>query len=213
MKRIILAFAATLFAGHAFAADLLKAPPIALPVCSTSFCTGFYVGGGLDGNGTNADIIGSGLTGSVFAGGAIPTINAGYQFWNGSIFLAGEASVGYQVSTGVAINGVSTNQQGMIAIEELQVGGKLSGLLGTGAAPIAIPGPLSADLISLYVAAGVAEEPHATAFETGAGAKFVLGANAMLDLGYRYVPFRSTTGDLTVKADNLIRVRFDYIFK
>lgn len=187
--------------GPARAQMAVKAPPVvATPVCATSFCTGFYAGGGFDGNGTNADIIGSGLDNSVFGAGAVPSLQAGYQYWNGSVFIDGEAGIGYLVPS----KGVTG--AGILAYQEMQLGGKLSGLLGT-SAPITVPSALSADLISLYVALGVAEMTGTNGLSSGAGAKFVLGPNALLDLGYRYIPFNNG------KNDNLVRVRFSYIFK
>ena len=204
------------------AADL-PVPPVvfkaavAVPSCTTSLCTGFYVGGGIDGNGTSADILGSGLDGSVFGGGAIPTIDAGYQLWNSAnnIFFDIEAGAGYAVPVASTINAVNVNpaQKGWLAYQELQVGGKLSGLLGTSSQPITTPSALLSDLIAPYVALGVAEESGATGLETGAGAKFAITPNGVLDVGYRYIPFNSTDGVTTLKADNLVRIRFNYIFK
>jgi opacity protein-like surface antigen len=210
MKKYLILATLLACAAPAAAADMpIKAAPYAaIPVCATSFCTGWYVGGGFDGNGTNADIIGSGLDNSVFGAGAIPSVQGGFQYWNGTYFIDGEVSVGYSIPT----SGTVIAQRGALGIQELQVGGKLSGLLGT-SSPITVPSVLTADLISLYAAIGVAEEVGATALSSGAGAKFVCGSNCLIDLGYRYLPFNSTSGNLSVKADNLVRVRFSYIFK
>jgi opacity protein-like surface antigen len=197
----MLLFAVMLFGSDARAQMLTKAPPVApTPVCATSFCSGFYAGAGFDGNGTNADIIGSGLDNSVFGGGAVPSVQAGYQYWNGSLFIDGEGSIGYLVPA----KGVSG--AGALGIEEMQLGGKLSDLLGN-SAPVTVPSAISADLISLYAAIGVAEMSGSNGFDSGAGAKFVLGPNMLMDLGYRYLTFNNG------KNDNLVRVRFSYIFK
>jgi opacity protein-like surface antigen len=209
MKKYLISLGLLAMTVPAMAADLpVKAPPL-IPVstCTTAFCTGFYLGGGIDGSGTNADIIGGGLDNSVFGAGAFPTVDGGFQIWNGSWLLAAEASVGYSVPT----TGDVTST-GWLATQEMQLGGKLSGLLGT-SQPITIPAAISADLIAPYVALGVGEEKGATAFESGAGAKFALGNNMMLDLGYRYLPFNSASGNVKLNADNLIRLRFDYVFK
>ena len=193
-------------------APIVRAAPT--PVCTTSFCTGFYFGGGIDGNGTNADILGSGLSGSVFGAGAIPSVDAGYQFWNGSILYGVEVGVGYVVPTASSINTVDVNpaQKGFIGYQELQVGGKLSGLFGTNSPPPTVPTLLAADLIAPYVAIGVGETTGATALSTGAGLKFAISANGLLDIGYRFMPFNSTSGPVVVKNDNLIRVRFNYVY-
>jgi opacity protein-like surface antigen len=217
MRKLLLATALLLPVG-AQAADLrlpVKAPLAAVPVCTTSFCTGFYFGAGFDGNGSNADILGSGLSGSVFAAGAVPSVQAGYQLWNGTLFLAGEVGAGYVIPSASTINSVSVDpaQKGWLAYQEAQLGGTLSGLLGTGSTAVTVPNGLLVDLIAPYVALGVAEEQHATGLETGAGAKFVITPNGVLDVGYRYIPFNSTVLGVTQKADNLVRVRFSYIFK
>jgi opacity protein-like surface antigen len=191
--------------GSARAQMATKAPPVS--TCTTAFCTGPYVGGGLDGNGANADIIGSGLDQSVFGAGAYPTLDGGYQIWNGKWLLAGEAGIGYSIP---ASGGVTSS--GWLAYEEMQIGGTLSALFGT-SSPITVPSAISADLIAPYIALGTGQEMSATAFETGAGAKFAIGNNMLLDLGYRYLPFNTNNGGVALKADNLIRLRFNYVFK
>lgn len=213
MRKLLVA--ALLWPLAAQAADLpnplLKAPP--QPTCTTAFCTGWYAGLGLDGNGTSADILGSGLDGSVFGAGAIPSIDGGYQFWNGSILFGVEAGVGYSVPTASTVNGVDVNpaDKGWIGYQELRVGGKLSGIFGTQTPPTTQT-LLAADLIAPYAAIGVAEMEGATGLETGAGLLYAITNKAMLDIGYRYIPFNSTSGPTIIKADNLVRVRFDLVF-
>lgn len=101
MKKILLGSVATLFALQAHAADLARKAPVALPpvICTPGNCSGWYGGFGFTGNGSNADIVGSGLNGSVFAAGGAITALGGYQLWSGSWFAAIEARVGYEFTT------------------------------------------------------------------------------------------------------------------
>lgn len=104
MKYALAALAA-LIASPAIAADLLafpiKAQPIAA-VCAPGNCSGWYAGFGLTGNGTNADIVGNGINGSVFAAGGAVDIHGGYQLWNGQIYGAIQGVLGYQFNSAVS---------------------------------------------------------------------------------------------------------------
>ena len=215
-----LAFALLLLPSMAWAADLppiLKAPAPPVPTCAIAFCTGFYVGGGMDGNGTSADIIGSGLTGSVFGGGAIPSADVGYQYWNGSILLGGEAGAGYAIPMRSSVNGVDTGlgQTGWLAYQEFQAGGQLSGLLGQGSQPgVTVPTALAPYLIAPYAAVGVAEAQGGSAgTDIGVGVKFAFSPNLLLDVGYRHYNLTTVSGPVVAKDDNLIRLRLNYVFK
>jgi opacity protein-like surface antigen len=219
MKKLLLASALLL----PFAAQAADLPPVyKAPVtsavygspCTTAYCTGFYAGVQLDGNGTNADILGSGLDGSVFAGGAVLGAQAGWQYWNGTMFFGVEAGIGDQVNAGTSINSVGSNETGYLAYQELQAGGTLSGLFG-GSPAINVPTALSTDLIALYAAVGVAERPFATGWETGAGAKFTFPqtTHVLLDIGYRYINYGTAqTGAISFNSENLIRVALSYKF-
>jgi opacity protein-like surface antigen len=86
----------------AYAADLpVKSRAAASPAisCVAANCSGWYGGFGFMGNGTNADIVGSGLNGSVFAAGGALKVNGGYQLWNGNWFAAIEGAIGYEFTT------------------------------------------------------------------------------------------------------------------
>lgn len=186
------------------------------PACAIAFCTGPYAGGGLDGNGTSADIIGSGLNGSVFGAGAIPSIDAGYQYWNGSILFDGEAGIGYAMPSRNSVNGLnaSPGQTGWLAYQEFQVGGQLSGLLGQNSQPVTVPTALAPYLIAPYAAIGVAEQQGgSTGMDVGAGLKFAFSPNLLLDLGYRHYSLTTVSGPVVTKDDNLIRLRLNYVFK
>jgi opacity protein-like surface antigen len=209
---------ALLFGAHyANAADLIptKAPPSTTTQCTIIQCTGFYAGGGFAGNGTNADILGSGLSGSVFGAGAIPFVDAGWQYWNSKLFIAAEVGVGNQLNMGgLNIN----NENGVFAYQEIQIGGSLYGLFGAQTAPITVPQTLTADLIAPYVAMGIVERPFGNGWQTGAGAKFTIAPNTFLDIGYRYINYGSATVGVGAgaaaqfNAENLVRLSINYKF-
>ena len=217
MKKLLLA-TVLLWPLAAQAADLSVKSPVAassvLGSCTTTACTGFYAGFGFAGNGTNADIIGSGLTGSVFAGGGIPFIDAGWQLWNGKYFIGAEVGGGYQINTPGSVNGMQSNETGYDFYQEVQVGGTLSSLFGSASAPVTIPTGLTADLIAPYVAIGADERSFGTGWRTGAGAKFALAPTMILDVGYRYINYGSASvGGLNFNAENLVFVKFDVPFR
>lgn len=98
------AIAAIPYSAPLYAADMpVKAPGVFAAVsatpCTPGSCSGWYGGFGFMGDGTNADIVGGGLNGSVFAAGGAIKIDGGYQFWNGSWFAAIQGSVGYEFTT------------------------------------------------------------------------------------------------------------------
>jgi len=213
----------TALVGAANAADMptkaMKYRALApiIPCTVMSCVSKFYVGAGLAGNGTNANIIGNGLTGSVFAGGGIPFVDAGWMSWNGTVLVGFEAGAGYQINTGATtINASgSVNPQGYMAYQEVQVGGALSQIFG-GASPVVPPTGLTADLMTLYVAGGAEEHSYATGWRTGAGAKFILpNSNMIIDIGYRYTNFGAAqvgsmpTGIAQFNAINLVYAKFD----
>lgn len=228
-KIIVLAIAlSALCVVSARAADAQVPPPLPAPApaqipapatpflgtaCTTTQCTGPYAGAWMAGNGTNADIVGSGLDGSVLAGGAVLGGDIGWQYWNGTMFFGVEAGIGDQVNIGSSLNGIGANETGYFGYQEMQVGGTLAGLFGTSSAPITPPSALSADLITLYGALGIAERPFATGWQTGAGAKFALTPNIFLDIGYRYINYGAATqGALNFNAENLVRLAVQYHF-
>jgi opacity protein-like surface antigen len=215
MRRLF-PFLALLAAVPAYAGDLpTKAPPKAVPTkvpCTVTLCQNkWYVGGGIAGNGTNANILGNGLSGSVFAGGGIPFADAGWMTWNGIFLLGFEVGAGYQVNVANTVNGAQVNEQGYMAYQEAQVGGSLQNIFSNVNPPVTAPTGLTADIMAPYIAMGIEEHQWGTGWRTGAGIKFVLpNSNLILDLGYRYTNFGSaTTGIATFNALNLVYAKID----
>src|SRR5215467_13864788 len=104
MKKLLLATVFAAIAVPAMAADLpvrrgLATDPTVPVPCGAMACSGIYVGGHVEGEGSNADILGSGINGSIFANGAGLGLHAGYQLWNGSFFAAGEIGGTYNVGS------------------------------------------------------------------------------------------------------------------
>jgi hypothetical protein len=123
MKKGLLLASLLLAGASANAADLptwpVKAPLVSGTPCVPGNCSGWYGGFGLTGTGTNADIIGVGLNGSVFAAGGAVDVHGGYQLWNGQYYAAIEGSVGYAfqspTSKGVSVtnNNFGNSFQGL----------------------------------------------------------------------------------------------------
>lgn len=155
-----------LFAHDAMAQSLpSKNPPLKSP-CTTIECTGWYAG--------------ASVANGIFAG------DAGYQYWNGTAFLALEAGAGAQVYTDPAL---SNNKNGFFAYEIMKAGGSFAGLLGTTTvAPPNYPS-ISAHLIAPYAFAGAVERSAANGWTTGGGSEFQVSPYSFVDLKYFYVNY------------------------
>lgn len=155
-------------------------------------CSGFYVGAGLAGQGSNADIVGNGINGSVFAGGMTPTMDIGYQYAQGNWIFAAEFDVGYAMGTAATIAGVGSNVNGLHFTELVKAGGNLAALLGT-QQQITIPPALANSVIAPYVGVGQAQWQLVGAWANGnvgaAGVLFDIGPQWFGDLRYSYTDF------------------------
>lgn len=220
MKSILALVTLAALSTSALAADLaVKAVPFISSACSTTplSCTGFYVGGGLAGAGSNADILGNGINGSVFAGGITPTADAGYQYINGNWVFAVEGDIGYAVNTNAAVNGVGNSFNGVRFEQIFKVGGNLAGLLGT-QAPITIPASLASSVLAPYAFDGIAEWQVGSGFASGnisgAGLLFDIGPHTFGDLRYSYTSFNGAKAGngLTINNDQSVKVLINYKF-
>src|ERR1700729_1488012 len=107
--RKLLPLLGLLAATSAFAADLpkplVKAPVKPAPVvCSLTQCNVWFLGAGMFGAGSNIDIIGQGISNSVFANGGMVLADAGAQAWYNGIFLGAENMVGWAFGSPSSIN-------------------------------------------------------------------------------------------------------------
>jgi opacity protein-like surface antigen len=193
------------------AADLaVKPQAFSSSPCTPVSCSGFYAGGTFGGVGTNLDIIGSGVNGSVFAGGGIAAFDVGYQFTNTNWFLGIEAAAGYQFATNASVNGLSGNAAGIFAYQIAKLGGNLSALIG-GAQPITVPPSLANAQIGLYGLTGAVEREFANGWATGAGGEFDIGPHSFVDLKYMHVQYGPSTHGLAHLSDeNIVLVGLNY---
>lgn len=202
--------------GAALAADVaVKAPVTKIPVCTLMSCSGWYAGVGLTGIGTNANIIGNGLSGSVFAAGGEIDIHGGYQLWNGTYFAAAEAGIGNVFQPNQSI---STLGKGSITgYEIVKLGYGLQGLFNVNTAPAAasqapsginIPSSIAGSLMSPYILMGAQQRAGISQWINGAGAEFLLASQWNMDLRYTYA---SPSGALP--SDNKVTIGLNYHFK
>lgn len=205
------------------AGDLL--PPVKAPIaasvgngspCTPTSCTGFYVGGAIGGNGSNLDIVGSGINGSVFAGGVVPDAHVGYIYKQGSWLFGAETGVGYFMNSGVNVNGAGVNNNGLFSYQVARAGGDLGGLFGS-QQPISIPPQLAASLLSAYGQLGIAEKQfagfYASGMVSGAGAFFDIGAHAFINIDYKHISLNSpSSAFVTAKSLDIVTAGFNYKF-
>ena len=218
MRKILMALAACIaLASPAYAADMVtKSAPMTTnePLCSDLSCVAWFAEFGLSGQGSNANILGGGIDGSVFAGGGIPYGGIGWQYWDGVHMLGFEATGGYSVDTGTSANGVNLNPDGYDFTQRFQIGGSLSSLI-SGTSPVAVPTGIASAFLFPYLEFGLDERPGGTGWLTGAGAAFLLGPNMTLRLGYDYINYGGgvQTSPLTTQVqDNRVFVSFQYLF-
>ena len=227
MKKLFLALAAVRGAlAPAAAADLtvktkavpfLTSTPCTVATATTPLsCSGFYIGGGISGQGTNADIVGNGINGSVFAGGMVPMVDIGYQYAQGNWIFAAEFDLGYAVGSAANIGGAGSNVNGLHTTELLKVGGNLAALFGT-QTPITIPPQLAAAVIAPYAAIGQAQWQLAGRWAngtvSGAGVLFDIGPQWFGDLRYTYTNFSAAkAAGITVNNDQALTVTFNRKF-
>ena len=181
----------------AAAADMAaKAPPLA-PVpylCTTNQCTTLFGGISLLGQGSNIDIIGQGISNSVFANGGMAAGTLGGQYWNNGIFLGVENIAGWSFGAPSSVNGVGVTQTGGLDVFWFEAGGSLGDLFGSGAAPVTINNALASDLISFYFGTGPAQPFGNSSLGTksfwtsGAGARYLLpNASRPILLDFKYI--------------------------
>jgi hypothetical protein len=197
MRRLLPLLALLAATGTASAADLklaVKAPVKPVPVaCSLTQCDVWFIGVGLYGAGSNVDIIGQGISNSVFSNGGFVMPTIGGQVWYSNIFLGAENMAGWAFGSPSTINGASTTMQGGIDIFWMEAGGSLGTLFGSGSQPVQINNALAADLISLYVGTGPAQpfgsSPLGTKsfWTTGAGARYLIPTPSPLLLDVKYI--------------------------
>jgi opacity protein-like surface antigen len=225
MKKYALLLLTTAIISPSFAADNLPTLPGLITKAASDPCTvgtaatplscsGGYIGGGIGGEGSNANIIGSGINGSVFAGGMTPTLDFGYQYAKSNWFFAGEFDAAYAVGSNSTVNGSGNNINGIRLTEMIKVGGNLSGLLGV-QTPITIPASLQQAILAPYVHVGQTQWQLAGGWAngttSGAGITFDIGPKWFGDLRYTYTSFNGAqAGGLTVNNDQSLLVTFNY---
>ena len=223
MKRFLIsAVLSATFLSPAYAADLpvssLKAAALPTVNCTTTMCTGFYVGGHVEGSGDNADILGSGINGSVFANGAGLGAHLGYQLWNGNFFGAFE--VGGTYYTGTVPNLDPTFHDDRWAVDYLFKGGLgLQNFFNSGPAapsqgPATIISQLNASLISPYFIVGGRTRSFGSGLAAGGGAQYTLGGGWNAFAEYMHVNYNETVGTLqtSIGSENIVRAGINRMF-
>ncbi len=216
--RRLLPLLGLLAATSAFAADMpVKAPlkKVATPVvCSLTQCNVWFVGAGMFGAGSNIDIIGQGISNSVFANGGMVLANAGAQAWYNGIFLGAENMAGWAFGSPSSINGAGTTMQGGLDVFWMEAGGSVGTIFGSGAQPVQINNALASDLLSLYVGTGPAQ-PFGNSslgtksfWTTGAGARYLIPTSRpiLLDVKYMFGNNQNNVGLVTNKNLQLVGV-------
>jgi hypothetical protein len=198
MRKLLMAATALIaLSVPSFAADMaVKAVPLApQPVlCTTNQCSVLFGGINLLGQGSNIDIIGQGVSNSIFANGGMVGGTVGGQYWNSGIFLGVENMAGWSFGSPASVNGTGVTQQGGLDVLWFEAGGSLGDLFGSGAAPVTINSALASDLISLYFGTGPAQPFGNSSLGTksfwtsGAGARYLLpNASRPILIDFKYI--------------------------
>jgi hypothetical protein len=180
------------------------------PLCTTNQCSVIFAGPTIMGMGSNVDIIGQGISNSIFADGGMAGVSVGGQYWYQGIFLGLENMAGYAFGAPASVNGTGVNLTGGLDVLWFEAGGSLGDLFGSGATPVSINNALASDLISLYFGTGPGVPLGNSSLGTqsfwtsGAGARYLLPTAAtswpiMLDIKYIYGNNQNSTGLATNK--------------
>lgn len=180
-------------------------------VCTAASCPSFYTGGILIGLGGNANLIGGGLNNSIFQGGGMIGLDAGYRYWNGSWYFGGEVAGLLQSQSGASV--VNFAPGGFVGIVGVKLGGNAAAFFNQGTttatqAPISIPAQLQSSLMAPYIEFADVIRSNGSEFASGAGAEFVVGGGWTFDAAYLYAPPINNMAAL-----NLIKFGFNYNWK
>jgi opacity protein-like surface antigen len=196
-RKMLLAAAMSLAVLPAFAVDMSTKAPAKQSTCTVTDCSGPFLGFNVAGVGSNLDILGSGISNSVFAGGGMIGGNAGYQLWNGQFFAAAELSADARFNPSGMAGAVNDK---FLVLGLVKVGAALGNLFGAGTpgtttsptpsqAPInlaIIPGTA---MLSPYALLGGAWSQRGTGWATGAGSEFLLAKGWNLDVKYVHINY------------------------
>lgn len=224
MRKFLLGAVAALFALPAWAADLpaVKAravPAIAPVACTISSCTGWYAGAHIEGVGSNADIVGSGINGSIFANGAGLGGHFGFQSWNGSFFFGAEiGATGYTGGTSIIATAANINPMWSAdALGKVGIGlGNLFNSAPGGAPPANIIQQLNANVITPYGIVGARMRNFGTGLVTGAGVEYAIGGPWVAFAEYLHVNYEQTVtsgiAPVSIGTENVVRGGVNYMF-
>lgn len=221
---IAVAAIAILVPGSARAADQNLPPAkavraIAPVACTITTCSGWYVGGHIEGVGSNADILGSGINGSIFANGAGLGGHFGYQVWNGNFFFGGDVgATGYTGGTSIIATAANINPT-WSADYLAKVGYGLQGLFNSGptnAPPANIIQQLNANVISPYFIVGGRTRNFGTGLVTGGGMEYAIGGPWVAFAEYLHVNYEQTVtsgvAPVSIGTENVVRAGVNYMF-
>lgn len=193
---LIGALAALLAFSPALAADLpaviAKAP--AKAPCAAGACSGWYAGFGVLGDGTNADIVGNGVNGSVFAAGGAIKAQGGYQLWADSWFAAIDISAGYEFTTNASASTPATGVRGsrFVGMETIKLGynffpssAAAPTVAGQSPTVLTVPANLLASTTPYFRFGGMQRRGQSQ-WVNGAGIQTVIAAGWTTDISYLY---------------------------
>lgn len=199
---------------------LPKALPASSP-CTVQNCTGFYAGFNIAGTSTNANVIGNGINGSLAAGGQSLGIQAGYQYWNGTIFFGPEVFADYTYGGSAVVAGYSAPKY--LFGEVVKLGSPLSSLFGgiAPANPTGLSAVLTANTISPYLMVGAAQRDWGTGVLSGAGITFAIPTGTagapdnhwFVDVRYmniQYTGANQASPIQTVPQENIVQAGLNY---
>jgi hypothetical protein len=198
----------------------LKAAAAAPAVCTVASCSGFYIGGHVEGVGSNADILGSGINGSIFANGAGLGLHAGYQLWNGNFFAAGEIG-GTWYTGGTSIITDVANVDPRWSVDYLaKFGYGLQGLFNSAPAPsqgpVNVIQQLNAALISPYFLVGGRTRNFGSGLATGGGVQYAIGGGWNAFAEYLHVNYEQTVtsgvAPVSIGTENIVRAGINLMF-
>ena len=219
--KLLLAILATLsLSSGAYAQTLpTKAPPKAQPVaavvvpCTVSYCVAPYVGLALGESGGSFNIVSTGVNGlannNLNLGG-----EAGFDFWNGSVFMGVNVLAEYGLSQNGVIPGGGTSRlwgTGAWAKLGYNVASALGINVNTSSTPT-LAGIVASTVP--YVNIGIWDRPWGAGFLSGVGVQGWIGQNWTIHVDYNHVDFNNAMVNSNVKqqTEDMVLGGVDYHF-
>jgi opacity protein-like surface antigen len=207
LRRLSIGLIALAFASSAHAADMTVkvAPAASDPGCTSTYCVGPFLDLGVDETGGSFNIASQGLNG-LADNNFNAFIGAGFDYWNGTIYLGLEGVGEYGlISNGVIPGGGNSALWGAGVWAKIgyNVAQNIFGITATNSPSL---GNLVANSVP-YINLGEFTRPWGTGFLSGVGVEGWIAKNWSIHADWNYVNYNNANINPNVKEQSESQVR------